>query len=290
VTAKFADTMSRLGVAPEDTAEVLTTMPPWTELEPHCRQLAAAMAHRSRPGDPMPQLPSGGGPLHAAHVILGAFDAIAECHRDFGIAEDISRETLSHFGRAMATYRNAHGHAGIALTFWDWLRYAGWLYQVGRLEVTVYRLRTHPKEAGPLFWYDDESAARLGLPFRIGDPAIGIHVPANEPLAAAACDESLARMRMGFPGRRVATCTSWLLDDQLAEYLSESSNIVAFQRRFHMVPGARDDDASMLRAVFGPDHAKDLGTLPTDTALRRAVVEHVRTGRHWRVRTGWLDL
>src|SRR5262249_22677272 len=103
-------------------------------------------------------------------------------------------------------------------------------------------------------------------------------------------DAALARLRNGFPGRRVATCTSWLLDDQLAEYLPADSNILAFQRRFEPVPGAQDDDASMLRAVFGADHAQALDALPQETTLQRAVVRHLRSGRHWRMRTGWYDV
>jgi hypothetical protein len=265
-------------------------MPPAPELQPHTRQLAAALAHRSQPGDQLPPVPPSTPPLFAVHLILAAFDAIRECHRALDVADDISWETLSHLGRAMASYRRTHGHAGISLNFWDWLRYSGWLYQAGRLEVTVYRLRTHPKEAGPLFWYDDETAARLDLPFRIGDPALSIHVPAAEPLAPDACDESFARIRAGFPGRRVATCTSWLLDDQLAEYLPADSNILAFQRRFQLVPGARDDDEFMLRSVFGAGRPQDLDALPQRTTLERAIVRHLRAGRHWRMRTGWYDV
>jgi hypothetical protein len=272
-------TMERLGFTPERAAEFLRTMPPLQELEPDRSNLIAGLAHRSKPGDGPPPPPPAD-VLRAAHVILSCLDQIRECHRAFGIAEAISWETLSHLGRA----------AGSPFGFWDWLRYTGWLYEVGRLQVTLLQLRLHPKEAGPLFWYDDEAADRLGLPFRIGDPAISIHVPANEPLDPAACDASIARMRTGFPGRRVAVCTSWLLDDQLAEYLPANSNIVAFQHRFDLVPGARDDDEFMLRSVFGADRPKKLDALPRETTLQRAVIDHLLAGRHWRLRTGWFAL
>jgi hypothetical protein len=229
-------------------------------------------------------------------LILVTLDAIRQCHQEFGIPDDISWETLSHLGQAMAAYCKLHGQAGIHVTRWDWLRFAGWLYQVGRLEVTPYRLRKYPKEAGPLFWYDDETAQRLGPGFRTGDPALGLHVPATDPLTAEACDESLRRIRKGFENRypgeppRIATCTSWLLDDQLAEYLSPDSNILAFQRRFQVVPGARDNDEAVLWFVFGGDRPKGLEALPQRTTLERAVVQHLRQGRHWKMRTGWLKL
>jgi hypothetical protein len=271
--------MERLGFAPEAAADILRTMPPRDELAGDCERLIASLAHCSQPGDGPPPKPPADG-LRAAHVILASLDAIRECHRAFGVADDISRETLSHLGLA----------AGGTFGFWDWLRYTGWLYQVGRLQVTLLQLRLHPKEAGPLFWYDDETAARLNLPFRIGDPALSIHVPANETLSPEACEASIARMRTGFPGRRVAVCTSWLLDDQLTEYLPADSNIVAFQRRFQLVPGARDDEEFMLRSVFGADRPKEIDALPRDTRLQRAVVDHLRAGKHWRLRTGWFEL
>jgi hypothetical protein len=271
--------MERLGFTPERAAEILRTMPRREELEPDRANLIAGLAHRSKPGDGPPPKPPVDG-LQTAHVILSCLDEIRECHQAFGVADDISWETLSHLGRA----------AGSTFGFWDWLRYTGWLYQVGRLQVTLFQLRLHPKEAGPLFWYDNETAERLILPFRIGDPAIGIHVSANEPLDYSTCDASIARMRTGFPGRRVAVCTSWLLDDQLAEYLPEDSNIVTFQRRFELVPGARDDDEFMLRSVFGADRPKELDALPRQTRLHRAVIDHLLAGRHWRMRTGWFAL
>jgi hypothetical protein len=293
--------LGRLGASAEDAAEVARAMPSperdpelyWL-LERSACLLRSFLACRSQPGDPMPPIPPSIG-LFPAHLILLTLAAIRDCHRQLRVPDDISRETLSHLGRALAAYRASHGKCGIEIGPWDWLRYTGWLYDVGRLQAMPYRLRTHPKEAGPLFWYDDETAARLGLPFRQADPAIGIHIQPGAPLTPEACDESLRRMRDGLASvysekpARIATCTSWLLDEQLAEYLPSDSNIVAFQRRFRLVPGARDDNAAILRFVFGDPNPPDLNSLPQDTALQRVVVSHIQSGRHWRMRTGWLE-
>jgi hypothetical protein len=91
------------------------------------------------------------------------------------------------------------------------------------------------------------------------------------------------------PDRRIATCTSWLLDEQLADYLPAESNIMEFQRRFEVVPGAWEHDEGVLSFVF---HRKepDLDALPQETTLQRAVVAHLRSGEHWRARTGWMQL
>jgi hypothetical protein len=175
------------------------------------------------------------------------------------------------------------------------MRFFGFLYQVGRLEVIPYRLCTHP-EAGPLFWYDDETIARLGRGFQKGAVALSIHVPPGDPLTPEACDESFRRLQTAFIGvypgdpPMVATCTSWLLDDQLREYLPEDSNILRFARRFELVPGSLDNDEAVLHFVFGAGRPQELDALPQRTKLERAVVEHIRSGRHWPLRTGWLAI
>jgi hypothetical protein len=136
----------------------------------------------------------------------------------------------------------------------------------------------------------------MGPGFRKGDPALGVHVPAQDPLSPEACDDSFAQMQDGFskyyPGEpaRIATCTSWLLDDQLADYLSPGSNIIRFQQRFELVPGVREDNESVLRFVFGPDRPAALEALPQRTSLEKAIVNHMKNGGHWRVRTGWVKL
>ena len=138
-------------------------------------------------------------------------------------------------------------------------------------------------------------AAAMGEGLRPGDPALGVHIPESGPLTPEACDESLSTAWAFFAEHlphhtsHVATCTSWLLDDQLADVLPETSNIVRFQSRFRMVPGARDDDDEILRFVFDRVPAS-LDELRPETELERAIVRRLRAGGHWRLRTGWLAL
>jgi len=87
----------------------------------------------------------------------------------------------------------------------------------------------------------------------------------------------------------IAHCRSWLLDPQLAEYLPES-NIVAFARRFHLVPAAELGDQAIVRWIFEASDPTDLASLRPVTTLERSVVRHLRAGRHWRIELGWLTL
>ena len=180
----------------------------------------------------------------------------------------------------------------MAAAGWLVWRFRGSLYQVGRLAVLPLRLLTAPD---PQFWYDERAAAALGVGFRRDDPVLSLHIPSTGPLTAEECDEALGRLGETFArwfddGPPVlAVCTSWTLDDQLGEYLPDTSNLMAWQRRFTLVPGGADSD-SIVSHVFGDLVGAPLDQLPTDTTLRRAVVSHLREGRHWRVRTGWLRL
>jgi hypothetical protein len=294
----------QLGLQAEDASDVLRAMPTpdrdpeyWWLLERSHSLLVRSLANRntSHVWKQPPPLPASLN-LFSVFLIVLSTESIRRQHKTIGVPHDMSWETLSLLGRAMSAYRRTHREPGVHLSAWDWLRFSGWLYQVGRLEVTPYWLLTHPEAAGPLFWYDDDATKAMPSGFQKGSAAIGLHVPANVPLGVDACDQSLHRIRNAFDTLqpdgppRIATCTSWLLDDQLTEYLRDDSNILSFQRRFTMVPGARDDDDWILGAVFGRERPKELAALPQNTTLAQAVVAHLQKGRHWRMRTGWLQL
>jgi hypothetical protein len=42
--------------------------------------------------------------------------------------------------------------------------------------------------------------------------------------------------------------------------------------------------------VFDERPEYPLDELPQDTTLQRAVVTHLRNGKRWQVRSGWIDL
>jgi hypothetical protein len=86
----------------------------------------------------------------------------------------------------------------------------------------------------------------------------------------------------------VVTCTSWLLDDQLLDYFPPDSNIILFQRRFVLVPGARNSDESAFHFVFGrePDA---IDPVTPRTTLERVIVRHVKQVVNG-LRSGWLEL
>lgn len=294
--------LASLRVDQVDAVELLAARPD-RERHPQLWWLLERCHHRlvrsfgdDAPLDHWPALPEALGPAGRclyAYVFLAALEQTRTWHRRHGVPDAVSWETLSAVGLSIAAYRRDHGHTGFVPSGWLALHLRGGVYTIGRLQYTPFLLCTEP--GGPRFWYDDATLAKLGAGFQPGDPSLGIHIPGGGPLTPESCDQSIATARGAFasyfngPQCRVAVCTSWLLDEQLAEYLPAASNLVRFQRRFTMVPGAAVADADVRANVFGVYDA-DTALRTPRTSLERAVVEHLSRGRHWRMRTGWLDI
>ena len=127
-----------------------------------------------------------------------------------------------------------------------------------------------------------------------GAPVLDIHIPRGVPLDLEACRRSLQEALRFFPSHFpelpfvAFTCDSWLLDAQLEKLLPPSSNLVRFLRQLYLVPVA-SDGTEALEWVFDGVPA-DLASAPRDTALRRAVLDHISAGRHLRAGAGFLLL
>jgi GNAT-like C-terminal domain/N-acyltransferase N-terminal domain len=227
-------------------------------------------------------------------VFAATADAVHAWHRTIGIPNEVSWATLGDLGRHVAQHRRRNGGVtGLSTEWWLTLHWRGALYELGRLQFNMYPLKTGP--GGPLFWYSAEELAAMPAEMQVGAPVLGVHIPTGLQLDPAGCDASFHAAAELFPGcfpdraSRIATCTSWMLDEQLAEYLPAESNIVRFQRRFNMVPGALEPYNEIFNWVFDriPESVDELAPR---TTLEHAVVDHVRSGRRWHLRTGWLRL
>lgn len=286
-------TLARLGFSDRDTIAVVERAPErerqpeiWSVLERARDRLVASI---DKPGQ-LDLVPPGAGELAAPEALLGVYvflSALVDIlawHEDRGVTKAVSWATLSDLGRHVDTYHRFHGRVGFNEEGWLSLHFRGLLFQLGRLQFERAQIRSQ--------LCLDRSLLDAAGP---GQEILDIHIPEAGPLRPELCSESLAAtgpfFDRHFPDEdyRVGLCTSWLLDEQLAEYLPESSNIVQFQRRFTLLRGAKVDDEAIVRFVFrklgGPS-----ADLPQRTTLERAVLAHVRSGRHWHVRTGWLVL
>ncbi len=285
--------LARLAVPSADVPELVSAMPSagddpalWWLLERCYHRLVQDMGGFGplRPWASLPASLGAAGRYFYAYVFLAALPDVRRWHQERGIPDDVSWATLADLGQNMAIYRRMHGDGGVGAHNWLTLHFRGAIYWLGRLQFNRSRIR-----------FDAATLERLGVGFHHGDPAIGVHIPETGPMSPDACDASF-RWARDFFGRyfpedrvRIATCGSWLLDEQLAEYLPADSNIIRFQRRFHLAPGGFPADQEIVRFVFRRT-AAELDELPQRTTLERAIVQHLRAGRHWEGRSGWLEL
>ncbi len=284
--------LTRLGLAAADLAGMLSARPGpdthpdlWWLLARAHRQLVAGLGGGGPmvPWRPLPESLGPAGDFLFCWVFLAALDPVRDYHRGLGIPDPVSWATLADLGQQLAVSRLVLGRGGLAVPNWLTLHFRGSIYALGRLQFQ-----------------------RVPEPVVDGQPALSVHIPATGPMTPQACDESFAAARPFFdryyPGERYrhAICHSWLLDEQLADYLPADSNIVRFQRRFRPIAPEPDDgpagagDQAILEFVFrrrrGPLTTEELDRLPQRTTLERAVVAHLRAGRHWRVASGWCPL
>lgn len=214
------------------------------------------------------------------YAFLAAVPLLREGHRRRGVPDDVTAATIADLGRHVAKTRRMYGRVGLDLPIWIALHYRGSLYEVGRLQYETAYL-----EDG-----DFPDVAEL----QSGQLVARLHIPAAGPLLPEAVDASLARageVLRAVTGQRVsvATCTSWLLDPQLREYLPPTSNILAFQDRFTITDHGNPGDADMFRFVFEcPEVAPD--RVQATTRLQRGVLDLMKRGGSWRARTGWMRL
>jgi hypothetical protein len=272
--------LDRLAVRPDDAAEIMAGWPDpdsplWT---PELRWLldrSIALVRADLGGHgwlpPGPELPRDRGPAWRhlyVYAYLAQMNGVLEYHRDHGVPDSVSWATLADLGRNLAVDRRMNREGWPVMQAWLSLHWRGAIYELGRLQF-------------------HRGATDSGV--------IDLHIPESGPMTPGAIDASLDEARAffprHFPDERYTAfgCGSWLLDPQLLEYLPEDSNIIRFQRRFELAPYQEpeglDADVEVLRFVFRT-LTTPLDQLPRRTVLERAIVDHLKSGRHWRIRRG----
>ena len=220
------------------------------------------------------------------------YDAACEFLRRQGCPPDVIESTMTVMPRHVSIHERRWGSVGIDAGWWLLPILRGEMVQVASLQ--FHRVNLGIGNLSPAPWYSESESAALGTGFRRGDPSVGIHIPNETALGPDDLDVTFERARETLgtmwpvEQRRLATCQSWLLDAQLADFLDPASNIMRFQRRFTLLDGWYDNDVETLNFIFQrPGVAR--GDLPRDTTLQRGVLDLLERGGHWRARPGWMD-
>jgi len=268
--------------------EVETNADLWWLLERAVHSLLLRMdVVDSPPGfRPLPTAIGPVAPFFYVYVYVVMLPHTRELHRRRSISDEISLATMADIGRNMLVHRKRHGTHGLAAPDWLTLHPRGMIYQLGRLQFERAKIDKHT----------GNEIGAAGLPYKTGAPDLSIHIPDfMGTMSQEACDDSFDQARAFFPLHfadeeyHIAVCNSWLLDEQLKEYLSPDSNTIKFQRRFRGIRAAGWNNDGPLRFVFGPTDTP-LDELPQATSIQRAVVEHIKAGRTWHGGMGWLEL
>lgn len=194
----------------------------------------------------------------------------AACHARRGVAPKVSAATLADLGQQVHVHRLTDGAFGLHSPEWATLVWSGFLYALGRLQ---FNLALEEPDGRPEW-------------------VLSTHIPRTGPLTPAAADLSFAAATAFFaehfpdlPTDKFH-CGSWLLDPALPEGLP-GSNLAAFQQRWtrYGAPDPGTDD--VLLFAFSRRGPVDPASLPTDTALRRVVVDRLTSGAGWGTWRGW---
>lgn len=116
-----------------------------------------------------------------------------------------------------------------------------------------------------------------------GDDVLWVHIPSNGPLGAEAVEESLQQAKAFFARYfpktpyRAFVCSSWLLDTGLRAHLKPDSNILAFQKRFHIVL-SHVNRMALYWNVFGVETECPLSALVPRNALQSGLLRAAEVG------------
>ena len=130
------------------------------------------------------------------------------------------------------------------------------------------------------------SKADWTLRLTCNDPVVRIHIPRKEPFDPEVVEASYEKARAFFARHfpdypyKAFFCNSWLMSQDLPAILKPTSNILAFQKKFTIVPSV-----SVGRAVFSFVFQRSAAVipatfddLPQTTSLERAIVQVYKNG------------
>lgn len=115
------------------------------------------------------------------------------------------------------------------------------------------------------------------------DAVLEIHIPEGEALTEESCRSSFEDAILFFAQyypeiqTRAFVCYSWLFNTQFETLFEPTSNIVGWQREVYEFPMPSTGNDG-LYFVFGQDKI-DPQTAPRDSKLRRAILQHLESGK-----------
>ena len=192
-----------------------------------------------------------------------------------GVSKQVLLDTFGALPRMMEEYKMQLGHIGFKEGFWVWRQCCGQILRLGTLE----------------FEYMPELSAHgaqiTGL--EEGKPVLSVHIPCGCDTSRDALDASYAMARTYFAERpylwygnggvpQGIICHTWLLSVALKELLKPESGIRRFMEDYKIVEH-EEEGKDCIHFLFRVASTTPTEELPENTSLRRAVKQHLLSGK-----------
>lgn len=185
-----------------------------------------------------------------------------------GLPLDVYSDTMADIHIWADNFYREHGTEGLDEIGWIMNHLKLRLFAIGRLQFMPIRLR-FPENMTP-------TGAKVSL--SEGCNVLDLHIPQGKPLSVEACDASFSAatkfFETHFPKTEFEgyTCHSWLLSQNLSAFLPESSNILAFGKRF-TITHTDDSDPQAEERIFGGKFGSN-----TSSSLAVAAKKYIENG------------
>lgn len=193
-------------------------------------------------------------------------------YRERGYDEAMFTDFLRDVACKIGENYRWHGVWGLPkITYWYPLFLGLRLFALGRLQYEIYQ---RPNEDRPI--------TVGGHTVQPEDKVYFIHIPGLGPLTKELRMDSYRRAYTFFKDDFkdkpcVFYCTSWMLYERNREFMSPTSNIIAFMNDFKIVKSF-EVPVQKYWWVFDRPYEGDASVLPRDTSLRRRMAEWLESG------------
>jgi len=129
----------------------------------------------------------------------------------------------------------------------------------------------------------------------IGDAVLDLHITEDGTLDINACKESVAMAEDFFAKYfpdftyQYYTCNSWLMDEGLAQFLPENSNIIKFQKLFEIYNKRAYDSILHFMFKYGLSDREEIRDIPASTLFSKKIKEYALAGGTFYIACGVRD-
>jgi len=205
-----------------------------------------------------------------AFVYILAIEDMEKLYIEKNIPKDIFMATINEMAFSMNQKYKENNEFGFDGYSWFIHHLRGRMFRLGRLVFEIAYIND---------WHLTPMAVKLGL--KMNDPFLSVHITGGEKLDESDCLESFETAKEFFHkilnfDFKAFGCFSWLFDPAFGKLLLPDSNILKFQNLF--VPTRYWQNHDDFDHVFVNIKKDNINKAPTDTYLRKKLVEYVLSG------------